>query len=333
MTRASVWNLDPETYAPHALHTDVCAWVEKNCYVDVWIELLHAHQLDPMAVMAFTVAGDFEGDQWTFFKPPQADLAELYGIHVLELNLWRPLLAHAVEHVGAGNVVLAEVDAYFLPDTAGTDYGAQHTKTTIAIETIDVEARRLGYFHSAGYHVLEGLDFTNLFGIGTPSDPGRLPLFAEIVRLDRVKRTSAPDLVASSVSLLRRHLSLRPATNPVARFRGRFTRQLEACPSDAATYHSYAFATLRQLGASFELAALYLNWLDQGSGYAGIVRAIDAFEQISTTAKALVLKGARAVVTRKPADFAPMFDGMQESWDVGMDLLASRFDIRMDAIE
>ena len=332
MTRASVWNLEPAAYARHSLHGDGCAWVEKNCYIDVWIEVLHAHRLDPMAVMPFTLAIDFEGDQWTFFKPPPGDLADLYGIDVQELNVWRPLIAHAAHHVGEGKLVLTEADAYFLPDTVGTDYGRQHTKTTIGIETIDVDARVLGYFHNASYHTLGGCDFANLFDLDTPPDARRLPLFAEIVRLDRVRHASRFDLVGRSVELLTHHLQRRPATNPVVRFKTRFERDLATFAPDGLAYHSYAFATLRQLGASFELASLYLRWLDHGFGDARMVQAADAFADISSVAKSLVLKGARAVVTKKLIDFSPMLDRMRDSWDDGMALLERRFGARVGAV-
>ena len=42
-------------------------------------------------MLPFTVAIDFEGDQWTFFKPPHDELCDLYGLDVQELNVWRPL--------------------------------------------------------------------------------------------------------------------------------------------------------------------------------------------------------------------------------------------------
>jgi hypothetical protein len=332
VTRASVWNLDPTTYRPHALHADGCAWLEKNCYIDVWIEILHARQLDPMAVMPFTLAGDFEGDQWTFFKPSPDDLFELYGVEVHELNVWRPLVAHALEHVGDGKLVLTEADACFLPDAAGTDYRRQHTKSTIAIETIDTEARQLGYFHNGSYYVLEGADFASLFGLDAPADPARLPLFAEIARLDRVRRLARSDLVDQSIERLLHHMGRRPSTNPVARFEAHFQPELATFAPDGLVYHAYAFATLRQLGASFELASLYLSWLDAGFGDVLLLRAAEAFAEISSTAKALVLKGARAVMTRKNSDFGPMFGRMRECWDRGMDHLDRRFGPRVGAV-
>ena len=45
-----------------------------------------------LAVMPFTLAVDWEGDQWTFFKPPHSDLRTLYGFDTQELNVWRPLV-------------------------------------------------------------------------------------------------------------------------------------------------------------------------------------------------------------------------------------------------
>ena len=69
---------------------------------DLWIELLHALGLDPVAALPFTLAIDFEGDQWTFFKFPLADLYDLYGLDVQELAIWRPLVDHVEEQVDAG---------------------------------------------------------------------------------------------------------------------------------------------------------------------------------------------------------------------------------------
>ena len=43
-------------YVRHALHAEGCTWLEKNCYVDIWIELLHALKLEPLAMLPFTLA-------------------------------------------------------------------------------------------------------------------------------------------------------------------------------------------------------------------------------------------------------------------------------------
>src|SRR5436190_1233767 len=76
----SLFGLDPATYRPHAIHTGERTYPETNCYTDIVVELLHAHGDEPLAAMGFLVRMDFEGDQWTFFKPPPEDLETLFGV-------------------------------------------------------------------------------------------------------------------------------------------------------------------------------------------------------------------------------------------------------------
>ena len=322
MSRVTVCgSLDAGTFERHALHAEDRIWVEKNCYVDLWIELLNTLGLDPLACLGFTLAIDFEGDQWTFFKPPHDDLRELYGIDVQELTVWRPLIDHALEHLGAGKWISTEADAFWLPDTAGTDYHQQHTKTTIVLNDIDAGARRLGYFHNAGYCTLEGEDFARLFRLDAPEGEGEfLPLFAELVRIDRVVRRQRADLAARSRELLKKHLSRRPASNPIQRFQRRFEADLpQLQAAGLATYHRWAFAGIRQLGAAFELAALHLQWL----GVEAHAPAAAAFLQIAEANKALILKAARAVNSGRSMDSAAAFDTMAQAWDRGMATLAA----------
>src|SRR5262249_23510940 len=99
---AAFRSIDPDAYVPHALHRDGRGWMETNCYVDVWLELLHALGLDPVACLAFTTAIDFEGDQWTFYKPSLSELWDAYGLDTQELQPWRGPLESAVEQVGRG---------------------------------------------------------------------------------------------------------------------------------------------------------------------------------------------------------------------------------------
>jgi hypothetical protein len=325
MITASV-PLDASAYQRHALHGDDKDWVEKNCYIDIWIEVLHAHGLDPMAVLPFTLAVDFEHDQWTFFKPPHVDLWQLYGVDVQELTVWRPLIDHAVTHLAAGKLISTEADAFFLPDTQGTDYKTQHTKTTIVLHKIDVGARRLGYFHNAAYHELGGDDSVGLFRLGLPPDPTFLPLFAECIRVDRAQVLDGATLRVRSRDLLRRALGLRPSANPVAAFAARFGADIAQLQTEGlARYHVWAFATIRQLGAAFELAALYLRWLEADpTGSPGpLAPAAEAFASISAAAKTLILKAARAVNARRAVDFQPLLAPAVEAWQRGMDLLAT----------
>ncbi|MEO7035160.1 MAG: DUF1839 family protein [Polyangiaceae bacterium] len=321
MSRHSVWELDAANYQRHALHAESRTWVEKNCYVDVWLEVLHAAKLDPTAVLAFTLASDFDGDQWTFYKPPHVDLNVLYGIGVQELNVWKTILEHTLFHIGEGRLIFTEADAFWLPDTQGTDYRTQHTKSTIVIESIDVEARKLGYFHNAGYFQLEDEDFAKLFRLDTPADPTFMPLFAELVKMDRVERLPEKELVSRSRELLRAWLGRRPKSNPIERFGRHFEAELENIRARGiGFYHAFAFATTRQCGSGYELSAAYLRWLEQREPL-GFARAASELDEISNAAKALILKGARAANSKKPADFAPIFEDMAKRWDNTMTIL------------
>ncbi len=318
--RAAALDVDASRHQRHPLHGADRLWVEKNCYVDVWIELLHALGLDPMAMLAFTVAVDFEGDQWTFFKPPHRDLRELYGLDVQELYLWRPLLEHALEHLGAGKFISTEADAFWLPDTAGTDYRRQHTKTTIILGAIDAHARRLSYFHNAAYHTLEGEDFAQTFRLEAPPDPAWMPLFAESIRCDRLRRIPEPALRERSRSLLLEQVEWLPADNPIRRFELRFAADLPRIAREGLTvYHAWVFGTVRQLGAAAELSALYLGWLEPARGE--LRDAAAAFERISAVSKALILKIARAVNGGRPQDFSANFDELAGAWDRASALL------------
>ncbi|MET0225280.1 MAG: DUF1839 family protein, partial [Dokdonella sp.] len=320
--------IDSATYRRHALHEESCAWVEKNCYVDVWIEAIHALGCDPYAILPVVVALDFEGDQWTFFKPPHNELRELYGIEVNELNAWRPMLEHALEHLPAGKMIFVEADAWWLPDVSGTDYRTTHVKSTIAINDVDVEAKRLGYFHNASYYVLEGEDFDRTFQL-VGRDPAFLPFFAELVRVDRVVRRPPVELAALSRQFLRQHLARRPRDNPIERFAARFKTELPELQNQGlAHYHAWAFATLRQLGSAAELMALYLRWLAaDGRGLAEdagpYADAVAAYATISAGAKTFILKAARAVNAKRPFDAAPIFEEWSAAWQRAMTTLES----------
>ena len=327
MNVAALRHIDPAKYVAHELHGSARAWGESNCYIDVWIEVLHALGCDPYACLPFVLAIDWEGDQWTFFKPPHEDLVTLYGVDVQELNVWRPLVENAREQLRGGKLVLSEVDAFFLPDTAGTDYRTQHTKTTIGIQEVDVEARTLGYFHNSGYHSLGDADFVGLFRTDAAPDPTYMPFFAELVRTARVVPLEPRALAQRSRQLLCKHLARRPDRNPIARFGASFVGDVERLREQGlAAYHAYAFATIRQLGAAFELAALHLRWLER-NGEGNLGEIADDLEGISTTSKSLILKTARAVMAKKPADFAPMLDDISTRWDRGTERLARRFGV------
>lgn len=320
--------LNPSSYQRHALHDEQRAWPESNCYVDLWIEVLHSLGLDPHACLGFTFGIDFEGDQWTFFKPSLADLQRLYGIDVQELSMWRPLAEHIAEQVGRGRLVLPEADAFFLPDTYGTDYHTNHSKTTIAVQEIDLSNRRLGYFHNGGYHSLSGADFEGLLRLKAKSSADILPPYVEFAKLDALQKRPAPELVALSVELTRGHLTRLPRENPVLRFEARFREHLSWLQQEGGgAFHAFAFATLRQLGACFELAGSFVCWLT-ARGETGIDQAALDCEAIANAAKALLLKTARSAATKKPFDPAWLLQGMATSWTSATDCLRARYGSR-----
>ena len=322
MTRISVIpELSASGYCRHHLHRSDAVWFETNCYGDAWIELLHALGLNPLAVLPFTLGVDFEGDQWTFFKPSGDDLRLLYGVQVQELTVWRPLLEHTLEQLKAKKFVSTEADAYWLPDTAGTDYRSKHSKTTIIIASIDTEERKLGYFHNAGYFELDGEDFDQLFLRSQENDPSFLPLYAEFIRIDELVQRTDADLAVYSKQLLQRQLQYIPKSNPFIRFGERFAKDLPLLQSKGLPYyHAWAFATIRQAGAAFALTAENLKWL-ANFDEPNLLAAAEQFEIISQVNKSLILKGARAVNSGKFFDATPTVSDMAEAWNQGVEIL------------
>jgi len=317
--------LDPARYVRHCIHGANRVWAETNCYVDVWVELLHAWGFEPLAALPFTVALDFEGDQWTFFKFPPADLYQLFGLDVQELAIWRALVRHVEEQVVRGRPVLVELDSFYLPDTAGTAYQREHVKSTVAVVAIDVAGQRLGYFHNQGYYYLEGADFAHIFRLHGPKDSAVLPPYVEFVK----RRCSAPilagdELMQTSLQLLRRHLRRLPDANPFGQFARRFEADLHwLADEDLETFHLYSFATLRQFGAGYELAATYLQWVQEGTGKA-LGAPIAAFNNLATGAKALQFQLARAVSRKRALDLSAL-DGMAMAWRSALESVKETF--------
>jgi hypothetical protein len=311
--------LDPSHHARCPLYGEASTWAEKNCYVDLFAGLVHTLGLEARAMLGSTLSVDFEGDQWTFYKPQHADMRELYGVNVQEMNHWRPLIEHAREHLAAGRLIAVESDAFWMPDTAGTDYRQNHVKTTILLNDLDEAGQTLGYFHNAGYHVMRDEDFRQVFRLDSAPDPSHLPLYAELVRVDQVSPRPPSALAETARRLLAQHLAWAPKDNPFERFALRFAAELPLMHERGLPYyHAWAFATVRQVGATFELAAAHLAWLDEAEGQAGrLSAAIEAFDLISQSSKALILKLARAVNARRQLDAAEAFGPMAQAWAQG----------------
>jgi hypothetical protein len=307
----SLFGLDPATYRPHALHAGDRTYPETNCYTDILIELAHARGDEPLAAMGSTVRMDFEGDQWTFFKPPPADFERLFGIDIHEMQPYRPLPVQIAEQIPDGRTLIVELDSYHLPDTASTSYRTEHVKSSVIAEAIDPAGERLHYFHNGGLYALEGEDYREVFRLGRPFSDDVLPPYTEIVRFDAGPRLRGEELREAAVDLLRFHLARRPATNPFARFGAQLERRLpELLEGDAAEYHAYAFATVRMVGAAFEVAASHVEWA-LGERAAP---AAEALHRIVEGSKVLSLRLAR----RRPFETEPRVAVLAEAWDEAM---------------
>jgi hypothetical protein len=311
----------PETYRPHALHDKERMWPETNCYIDLWIEVLNTLGLPPEAMLGFTLAQDFEGDQFTFFKVPLEDLESLYGITCTELAIFDRIERHVETQIARGRLCLVEMDSFYMPDTAGVAYGLEHGKTTIGINRLDMSARSLDYFHNGGFFHLEGDDFDGLFQ--TLAGPEALPLlpYTEFAKLPTVLPDEAQMRTTAKV-LLRRHFARRPKANPFADFATVFPAQVEALASrDFDAFHKYAFNTLRQFGANFELLATHLAWIDPGNAFEAERAAVLKISEIGKTVQFQV---ARAVNRKKFDALAGTLLPAIDAWDVLMQGLSAK---------
>lgn len=314
---------DPETFRPHALHDAERMWPETNCYVDLWIEVLNAFGSAPEAMLGFSLTQDFEGDQFTFFKVPLEDLESLYGIRCTELAIFDKVESHVATQIARGRLCLVEMDSFYMPDTRGVAYGQEHGKTTVAINRLDLQAKQLDYFHNAGFFRLEGADFDGLFHLDDgPDDLPFLP-YTEFAKFPE-KRPDEAHLRREAKRLAAVHFARRPAENPVAAFAKAFPGQVEAVADRPfGFFHKYAFNTLRQLGANFELAGSHLDWLAPDGS---LKEAAEAARKISETAKSVQFQLARAVTRRKFDPLATALDPAIEAWDSLMAQLATHVD-------
>lgn len=313
-------------HEPHALHQGERVWTETNCYVDLWIELLNAYGLDPHAALGFTVRQDFEDDQFTFFKYPLEDLDLLYGLDVQELAIYESLEERVAVQIRRGHSVLVEVDAFYLPDTRATTYQRDHVKTTIGVDFIDTDARRLGYFHNTFYCVLEDTDYDGVFRRlpALAAQPDLLYPYAEFTK--RVRPALAgPALVEASLRRLATHLARRPQDNPVTRWRAAFAQHVETILARGEPYfHLYTFNVMRQFGANFELLSKYLGWLQERR--VEIPASIPAAAKtIASEAMVVQFRTVRALMRKRRDLCEDCFDVLEAAYEQTLPPLAALF--------
>ena len=310
---------NPEWYRSHFTHDSERTWPETNCYFDLWIEILHSLGMDPLPAFACTLSADHDGLQWSFIKQPPEDLRRLYGLEVTEENVWLPLL-ETVES-GPRRQVLhtVEVDSWWLPDTAGTSYRADHVKTTIVPTRVDREARVMWYLHNAGLFELRDDDFDGIFGISVGTAIA-LPPYVEQIR--RFPDRANEDAFAT---LAREHLARRAPGNPVERLAAGVREAMDWLPeAGMAVFHPWAFATLRQCGATAELAADYAAYANDF--FAGAGNAAIHFRDVASTAKSVQYRMARVAGGRQTKPPVEALEQMAESWQTAMDIMAASVD-------
>ncbi len=303
-------DIKPDGWQVHALHNQERMWPQTNCYTDLWIELLSALDLPPEATLGFTLTQDFEGDQFTFFKVPLEDLETLFGIRVTELAIYDRVETHVETQLKLGRYSLVEVDSYYLPDTHGVGYHTEHGKSTVAINRIDMAARELDYFHNEGFFHLEGDDFDGLFHRNMPEDALPFLPYCEFVKLPDLF-PNVEELREEAEVLAALHFGRRPFDNPIRTFANGFAEDAaRVAERPFEFFHKYAFNTLRQAGANFELAGSYLTWL--GGDYAEA--AVDAFK-ISEVMKTTQFQLARAIKRRNFDRLNGAVDPAADAWD------------------
>jgi hypothetical protein len=314
-------NLDPRDYLSHPLHDPERIWPETNCYVDLWIEVLHAQRAMPEAMLGFTVTQDFEGDQFTFFKVPLEDLESLYGIRVMELAIFDKVEDHVSQQIARGRLCLLEMDSFYMPDTQGVSYRTEHGKTTIAINRLSEKDKEIDYFHNGGFFRLSGEDFDGLFGRHYPEGSQPFLPYTEFAKFP-AKLPGRGHLRAQAKALLQRHLGRMPQDNPVAAFAREFPMQVSAIADRPfGFFHKYAFNTLRQLGANFELAASHFRWLSEDDEFEEAARAALV---VASTAKTAQFQLARALTRKKFDSLGSVLDPAIEGWDQLSSILKAR---------
>lgn len=301
-------DIGPNDHQHHFTHSPDRIWTETNCYLDLWIELLNCLDLDPVPALAGLLSVDHDGMAWTFGKQQQADLRRLYGLEVDEENSWLPVLELVETGPARGVLHTVEVDSWWLPDTTGTAYRTEHVKTTITPVHVDRQARELRYLHNAGLYQLSGPDFDGVFGL-TAESALTLPPYIEVIRYfpERARPEELADIV-------REQLGRRPHGNPIDRLAVCVEHAMGWLPTAGVErFHLWAFASLRQCGASAELLADLAEHLDRE--FPGAAAAALPLRAVAAKAKSLQFKMARAAGGRT-VDVAPILQAMAAEWEM-----------------
>lgn len=312
-----VAGLTADGFRQHAVHRQDSVWSNTNCYLDVWIELLHGLGRRPEPLFAAAVAADTVVEQFEFLKVDHRDLEQVHGIRVGEYDVWRTLIEHVLTQMRAGNLMIVEADAHWLPDTRGVSYGIEHTKTSIVPLHVDAADRHLVYLHNEGLHELGGEDFDHVLGEARAGGIVPAP-YVELVRMDRLTPADDDAARAHTVRLLRQHTLRAAQQNPAETLmdllRSRFDWLAEAGMDG---YHALCFETTRQLGVVALLAASAVRF----SAVDQLRPAADAFERVSAESKGLQFQLARVARGRRSSSLETTMATISEQWGAAATVL------------
>ncbi len=194
--RASTRRLPSRTPCTGAERT----YAESNCYTDIIIELAaRAAAMSRWRCSAASCAMDFEGDQWTFFKPPPGGLERLFGIDIHEMQPYRPLPQQIAEQIERGAhddrrarlLVPARHRRDQLPQRARQDARWSPRRSTS-------RRRRCATSTVPAVRARTARTTAGSSGSGASTRPDVLPPYTELVRFDAGPRLEGEELRAAA---------------------------------------------------------------------------------------------------------------------------------------
>ena len=190
---------------------------------------------------------------------------------------------------------------------------------------IDVDPRRLGYFHNAGYFELGGDDFDGVLGCGGDTRPDALPPYVEAVRFDGGRPLGGFELPATAIEILRTHLDRAPESNPIMRL----GKQLRADVTALARAGSSTSSTGTRSGPSASAAPTPSS---PRPSCAGSTRATAEVSRTPPSRSGEVASGAKTlefvfarVVHGRNAACEEILGEMEAGWERAMTVLRARY--------
>ena len=210
----------PGDLRPTTLHGGERTYPETNCYADILDRAAARPRRRAAGRRWALVRMDFEGDQWTFFKPPPGGpRARCSASTSTRCSRTGRCPTRSPSSSPPGRTMIVELDSWYLPDTAATELPQRsHVKTTVAIEAIDREARAAALLPQRR-RCTSSPARTTAARCGL--DGSRRRGAAALHRAGALRRRAAPDRRGAALrgraSCSADHLARRPRDQPVRR--------------------------------------------------------------------------------------------------------------------